>query len=41
MTFCLNFKKSDVKVFQRMWSYMQQSDDALVNTNEEGISKVR
>ncbi|CAF3435085.1 unnamed protein product [Rotaria socialis] len=35
------FEKSDVKLFQRMWAYMQQSDDVLVNNNEEGISKVR
>ena len=24
-----------------MWAYMQQSDDVLVNSNEEGIAKVR
>ncbi|CAF1368008.1 unnamed protein product, partial [Adineta ricciae] len=35
------FEKSDVKVFQRMWTYMQQSDDVFVSTNEEGINKVR
>ncbi|CAF1193179.1 unnamed protein product [Rotaria sordida] len=35
------FEKSDVKVFQRMWANMQQSDDVLVKSNEEGISKVR
>jgi hypothetical protein len=35
------FKKSDVKLFHRMWTYMQQSDDVLVASNEEGISKVR
>ncbi|UJR15747.1 hypothetical protein I4U23_002682 [Adineta vaga] len=35
------FEKSDVKVFQRMWTYMQQSDDVFVSYNEEGISKVR
>lgn len=35
------FDKSDVKLFQRMWAYMQQSDDVLVNSNEEGITKVR
>ncbi|CAF0794953.1 unnamed protein product [Rotaria sp. Silwood1] len=34
-------QKSDVKLFQRMWTYMQQSDDVLVASNEEGISKVR
>jgi hypothetical protein len=36
-----NFKKSDVKHFQRMWTYMQQNDDVLVSSNEEGINKVR
>ncbi|CAF3068666.1 unnamed protein product [Rotaria sp. Silwood2] len=35
------FVKSDVKLFQRMWANMQQSDDVLVNSNEEGINKVR
>ncbi|CAF3808094.1 unnamed protein product [Rotaria sordida] len=35
------FEKSDVKIFHRMWTYMQQSDDVLVASNEEGISKVR
>ena len=35
------FEKSDVKLFHRMWTYMQQSDDVLVASNEEGISKVR
>ncbi|CAF2402152.1 unnamed protein product [Rotaria sp. Silwood2] len=35
------FEKSDVKLFQRMWTYMQQSDDVLFASNEEGISKVR
>ncbi|CAF0910875.1 unnamed protein product [Adineta steineri] len=35
------FDKSDVKVFQRMWAYMQQSEDVLVASNEEGINKVR
>ncbi len=34
-------QKSDVKLFQRMWAYMQQSDDVLVSSNEDGISKVR
>ncbi len=33
-------KKSDVKIFQRMWAHMQQSDDVFVATNEEGINKV-
>ncbi len=35
------FQKSDVKMFNRMWIYMQQSDEVLVANNEEGISKVR
>ncbi|CAF3688902.1 unnamed protein product, partial [Adineta steineri] len=35
------FEKSDVKLFQRMWTYMQQSDDVFVPNNEEGINKVR
>ncbi|CAF4840884.1 unnamed protein product, partial [Rotaria magnacalcarata] len=35
------FEKSDVKLFQRMWTYMQQRDDVFVASNEEGISKVR
>ncbi|UJR30873.1 hypothetical protein I4U23_018386 [Adineta vaga] len=35
------FDKSDVKTYQRMWAYMQQSDDVLVSSNEEGINKVR
>ena len=34
-------QKSDVKLFQRMWAYMQQSDDVMVTNNEEGINKVR
>ncbi len=39
--FFLRFEKSDVKVFHRMWTYMQQSDDVFVPDNAEGISKVR
>ncbi|CAF1149652.1 unnamed protein product [Rotaria sp. Silwood1] len=35
------FVKSDVKLFQRMWANMQQNDDVLVKSNEEGINKVR
>ena len=34
-------KKSDVKLFHRMWTYMQQSADVFVASNEEGINKVR
>jgi hypothetical protein len=37
----LYFEKSDVKLIQRMWSFMQQSDDVLVTSNDEGIDKVR
>ncbi|CAF0954909.1 unnamed protein product, partial [Didymodactylos carnosus] len=35
------FEKSDVKIFQRMYTFMQQGDDVMVNSNNEGINKVR
>ncbi len=35
------FQKSDVKIFNRMWTHMQHSDGVLVANNKEGISKVR
>lgn len=36
------FEKSNVTLFQNMWSVMQQSSsELLVATNDEGVAKVR
>lgn len=36
------FEKSNVTLFQNMWSVMQKSSaDVLVATNDEGVAKVR
>jgi len=36
------FEKSNVEVFQYMWSVMQKSStEIFVSTNDEGVAKVR
>ena len=35
------FKESDMDVYQRLWSFMDTNSDSNMNSNKEGIEKVR